>query len=608
MNEGLVAAIQTRIATGLPVRRTLPVGGRLHVDRPLPFLCVYRRPHDDTPDLGTADLVKTQASYLVSPQPPYDVAPLVAATSGALTKAVGVCLVLELWASDEPDAVITSSPSHPSVAATLRDALDAVVDGPVTLIDAPSPPAPPHHAPLAGFVIGLRLRPCWRTSGARPGKGEAGSGAFYPFVLRTFAAELAHALQKTFFELARVATPRPLAHFHMFGRRRMVMAVRDADRALAESARSFDFLLDVSPVHADEAWHEFDTTTAPSPSLRYRPLAVDPELTKRRLYDLPLERVEDPVLAQLLRDKRRELDRQLSLLEDRGTPRFLPGSIQLYGGVDDALFAEASAILDALGPAPHEGPMIDAPTMASFAEAELAMYRRQLPSLSSRIYLRGDVLALIVSHGDLLVPQRATFPSDRVAALLAHEIGTHVVTHANGNAQPLQVMGTGLAGYEALQEGLALFAEYLVGGLDATRLRLIAARVVAVRALVAGATFRETHTTLTEHGLSRRAAFGVTLRVYRGGGFTKDAIYLRGLLQLLDYLQAGGALEPLLIGKIALEQVPLIEELLHREVLLPAQLTPSWLSKPAAVPLITRARQGLRPLDLVTPTHTQRAP
>ena len=46
------------------------------------------------------------------------------------------------------------------------------------------------------------------------------------------------------------------------------------------------------------------------------------------------------------------------------------------------------------------------------------------------------------------------------------------------------------------------------------------------------------------------------LRVYRGGGLTKDAIYLRGLRDLLAYLSAGHDLEPLYVGKIALEHVP----------------------------------------------------
>jgi hypothetical protein len=62
----LVDVVRTRLAAGKTVRRTLPGGGRLHIDRPLPFLCLYRAPAD-RPDLGTAELVRTQASYLIVP-------------------------------------------------------------------------------------------------------------------------------------------------------------------------------------------------------------------------------------------------------------------------------------------------------------------------------------------------------------------------------------------------------------------------------------------------------------------------------------------------------------------------------------------------------------
>ncbi len=40
-------------------------------------------------------------------------------------------------------------------------------------------------------------------------------------------------------------------------------------------------------------------------------------------------------------------------------------------------------------------------------------------------------------------------------------------------------MAIGLAGYEETQEGLAVLAEFLVGGLSPHRLRQLAVRVVA---------------------------------------------------------------------------------------------------------------------------------
>src|SRR5690606_17407786 len=133
--------------------------------------------------------------------------------------------------------------------------------------------------------------------------------------------------------------------------------------------------------------------------------------------------------------------------------------------------------------------------------------------------------------------RRLRVPAHRVDALLQHEIGTHVVTFANGSAQPLGLLATGLAGYEELQEGLAVLSEHLVDGLDTSRLRLLAARVVAVRSVIDGADFVETYRLLAEeHDVDPTTAFTVAMRVHRGGGLTKDAVYLRGLVRLLGYL------------------------------------------------------------------------
>ena len=615
----LLAAVRTRLAGGLPVRRTLPGRGRLHIDRPLPFLCVYRyRTPSGRHEVGADELVRTQASHLVAPgeeELHADMAGLVSTVVAALADACGACLLLELWIGPEEEAarIRIRTPAEDGLATTISALADALRDmktpvGSLAVeVVAGEAGSPSDLAPLlddeearhAGcLIVGLEVPPIFRSA-----------DHLYPTVLRVLTGELARALQRGFFEFTRVQTPARPEHYQMMGRRRLVRAVREADQALTETGRSFDFLLDVSPVNFHEAWQEFHRSGhRRAPALRYRPLAVDPELVKRRLYDLPLERLEDPVLALLLREKRRELDRQLGLLEDRDCPAFLPGSIQLYGGVDDTLLAEAIAILDALPAAPPALVSSDscgADQFAARAGAEIEHYRAILPALASAVKLRDDVPTVMVSHGDLLVPRALSVAAGRVAPLLQHEVGTHVVTHANGHSQPLAVLGTGLAGYEALQEGIALFAEHLAGGLDERRLRIIAARVVAVRRMIEGADLPAVVAELCErHGITRRSAFGVAMRVFRGGGLTKDAIYLRGLLQLLSHLAAGGSIEPLLAGKIAIDHVPLVEELIRREVLRPPPLRPRWLDGEAAEARLARARKGLRPLDLVAARST----
>jgi uncharacterized protein (TIGR02421 family) len=172
---------------------------------------------------------------------------------------------------------------------------------------------------------------------------------------------------------------------------------------------------------------------------------------------------------------------------------------------------------------------------------------------------------LIVEGGHLFVGSQLSLELSRAQALIQHEVGTHLVTFYNGLAQPLHHLSAGFAGYEALQEGLAVLAEYLVGGLTPGRLRLIASRVVAVQRLLEGASFVDTFRELNhELGLGPQAAFVVCMRVYRSGGLTKDAIYLRGLEDVLRYLARAGQLELLFVGKIAIRHLPLVRELYER--------------------------------------------
>ena len=216
------------------------------------------------------------------------------------------------------------------------------------------------------------------------------------------------------------------------------------------------------------------------------------------------------------------------------------------------------------------------------------------------VELRSDVAGLMVSHGNLLVSTRSRIPASRVEALIQHEVGTHLLTYHNGRAQKLRQLSVGLASHDALQEGLAVLAEYLVGGLSRPRMRLLAARVVAARSLLDGASFIDTFRELDlRHDLSRQTAFVVTMRIYRSGGLTKDAVYLKGLRQILDYVGRGGALEPLFVGKIAAKHIPVIRELQWRGVLRDPPLTPRYMSDPEALARLDRVGQGMSVRELV---------
>ena len=130
------------------------------------------------------------------------------------------------------------------------------------------------------------------------------------------------------------------------GRQAFIDVVRRADRSIDDVAASFDFLLAVTPINADAAWREFEASRFErSPQLLYRPLTLQADVQKRKLFSIDFDNFEDPVLFELYSEKQQELDLQLSMLSARETPRFVEISRALYGPVEAALLCAARDIL-----------------------------------------------------------------------------------------------------------------------------------------------------------------------------------------------------------------------------------------------------------------------
>lgn len=614
-----------RLANNFQARRSLPDGGRLHIDRQLPFLLVYRRP-TSREDAGTESLLMGQASYIVASghrRLRQSLSELVRHIVKTLSQEFGTFLIFELWsgpevsANDETESlianpgfkIVTQRDGAPSrTVSTLEQALRSLrvrrMEATVEVIRSRKigPPGLPalltasETKDLGCYLVGLEVSPIYR--GLEKGQN-------FPLVRRTLVDELTHRLLQAFFEFARTETTHNPPHYHVLGRRAVVKAVWEVDRRLAEISNAFDFLLQVTPINSASAYSSFKRQRFNSPPVfHYRPLPADPSHLKRKLWNIPIERIEDPTLGQLFREKRDDLDKQLTMLSNINTPAFLYGGLQLYGEIDDSLVQVAEDVVSRIRPRSRERTprsFLNATEFSSRVESEFQYYREMYPALSASVQIRDDMYSgLMVSRGDLLIGREAKIPSARVEALIQHEVGTHVLTYFNGQAQPFHMLYAGLAKYEELQEGLAVLAEYLVGGLSRPRLRTLAARVIAARRLTEGASFIDTFRHLRDtYRFSQYAAFFISMRIYRGGGFPKDAIYLRGLVSLLNYLKRNGSLDPLYMGKIALKHIPIIRELQMREVLKTAPLRPRYIDMPNTIEKLRDLRSGLSVFDLI---------
>jgi uncharacterized protein (TIGR02421 family) len=183
----------------------------------------------------------------------------------------------------------------------------------------------------------------------------------------------------------------------------------------------------------------------------------------------------------------------------------------------------------------------------------------------------------------------ACFTDKDILQLIHHEAYVHVATSLNGIVQTdLRILGASHPGSTKTQEGLAVFAEFITGSMDIDRFRRLADRVIATQMAIDGADFVEVYRYFLDRVDSPEQAFESARRVFRGGTvnggapFTKDIVYLDGLLRVHNFLRAvvtsgrSDCLQLLFCGKLDIEDMPVLCELSAMGLCRPPRYLPPW--------------------------------
>jgi uncharacterized protein (TIGR02421 family) len=239
----------------------------------------------------------------------------------------------------------------------------------------------------------------------------------------------------------------------------------------------------------------------------------------------------------------------------------------------------------ALGPADEA--KLPAREVAPLLEARFA---KELPGEGIEVTLADDIASKAIAGPDHVRLRSDALLSPReIEILVVHEGLVHVATTLNGRSQPyLKILAKGSPRTMRIQEGLAVFAEFVSGAIDVDRLRRLADRTIAIEKSAQGADFLDLYRFFRDRGDEREEAFDCAQRVVRGGlvgggaPFTKDVIYLDGLTRIHGYLHVAvprGRLDDvarLFVGKIALEDLPALRELEMEGVLAAPKHMPPW--------------------------------
>ncbi|MCA0935424.1 flavohemoglobin expression-modulating QEGLA motif protein [Vibrio alginolyticus] len=350
------------------------------------------------------------------------------------------------------------------------------------------------------------------------------------------------------------------------------------DETLTQLVSDIDILSSVNPLnYAHERERFISNKYSQEPNFEYQKPSFDIHQSKRRLYELPLEEIQDTQLQKLYADVIQSYVDKLDQVDTIGTQDFLYNSLRYYGEPSAKDIANALFILH-LPTEEESKPEHDSHSIARYMEhfAHSNGYECEIQVLD------GMLANALVSGSRVKINSAAYISNDELAALAHHELGVHLLTTLNGRKQPLNVLSLGCPANTNTQEGLAILCEYLSGHFSIKRLRTLALRVLAVESMIKERDFRHTFRLLKEqYHASDIQAFTITSRVYRGGGLTKDYLYLRGFREVLNaYDQLGDDFFLLLCGKTELKYFDLIRSLVNKGIFTRPELISPALSKP----------------------------
>jgi len=164
---------------------------------------------------------------------------------------------------------------------------------------------------------------------------------------------------------------------------------------------------------------------------------------------------------------------------------------------------------------------------------------------------------------------------------VVHEIDVHVTRGENGLGQALQCFSTGVPGSLITEEGLAMVSEERAG-VSAPGMLSRQTEVVRAIHLSRDLGFKDLYDELSLR-VGAGLAWGVCLRIKRGlknpekpGVYAKDSVYLKGRMVVQSWLESGGDIAHLYVGKVGINDP--IEDWLAQGWVKPSAVPKAWRS------------------------------
>jgi uncharacterized protein (TIGR02421 family) len=335
------------------------------------------------------------------------------------------------------------------------------------------------------------------------------------------------------------------------------------DSELHETIKKINILNAVNPIdYAQQKKQFFESRFSIEPSFSYVEHKVDVFDIKRKLFNLPLEVVKDEDLQKIYFDTINSYVDKVDQFNSIGSADFVYDSLRYFGEPTSKDIGNARFIL-------HLPPNKDEDKEANLNFEQIKQVLSDFADTNQYDYsikVEDNMIAnALVSGTTIKVNQNASMSKSDANALAQHEIGVHLVTTLNARKQALRILEVGNPLNTMTQEGLAILSEYLSDNLSIKRLKVLALRVLAVQSMIKERSFKHTFNLLREeYAVNNELAFTITARIFRGGGFVKDYLYLQGFHKMLNAFENEPDFQLLFCGKTSIAYLPHIRRLVDK--------------------------------------------
>ncbi len=395
-------------------------------------------------------------------------------------------------------------------------------------------------------------------------------GDFFPVVIDAITQGLKKAILNHALEFIQKKTTLKVANINGLLSSTLEPQLLQIDERIYELASEFEILSYVNPVNIEqEKKRFFANNCTQNPKFQYSYISVNPFELKRKFYRVPVELIDDIHLQNMYKDVIDSYADKVDMLSGLGTEKFFYNSLRYFGSPNEQDVKNALFLINS----PNMLDEFDAENIPAEQAIDIFAKSAEVYGFPFKIELSNKMTSkALVNNGKktLFLKKGAMFSKRNSQALVHHEIGVHMLTTLNAREQPIKLFRLGLPLNTLTQEGLAILSEYLSGNITITRLQELGLRVLLVNMRTRGYEFKDAYRMLVEeYNQKSENAYYLATRIYRGGGFTKDYLYLRGFRDLLNYWKSGKSLENLLVGKTSLGYIDTINEMVARGMINP---------------------------------------